>query len=72
MQNFKACELCAFESVVCPLTDNHRYTARLHLHFAPQTEQERPSSQEALVSHRLGPRHAAGEQRNERHLSQGK
>lgn len=42
-----------------------------HLHFA-QTEQKRPSSQEGLVTHLLKPGHAAGEQRDERHLSEGR
>lgn len=39
--------------------------------FFAQTEQEGPPAPEALVTHRLGPHHAAGEQRAERHLSEG-
>lgn len=47
------------------------WLVNLHLRLA-QTKPKRPSSQEALVTHRLRPRHAAGEQRTECHLSQGR
>lgn len=61
--------------IICTDLEVHctsSWPADVHLYvFFAQTEQKGPSAQEALVTHRLGPRHAAGEQRAERHLSEG-